>query len=62
MEPTLQAALLPKSTFQLVLEVSAKFDDYKLKDMKMDKPSRSKTFRQLTQNQVSNSYDYSLGH
>lgn len=44
--------LLPKSAFEHLLEISGKLDEYKLKDMKKEKPSRTKTNRQLTQNQV----------
>lgn len=53
LEPTLQAALLPKESFDLLLEVSKEFEKGTLKDMKVPKPSRQKANPQLTQNQAS---------
>lgn len=53
LEPTLQEALLPKSTWELLVEVSKMFDAGTLKGAKKEKPSRAKSNPQLTQNQVS---------
>jgi len=49
-ESTLQAALLPRETFNLLLEVSKQFDKRALKGMKPEKPSRKKKNPQITQN------------
>ena len=57
LEPTLQAASLPRSTWDLLAEVAKMFDAGTLKDSKKVKPSRRKSNPQLTQNQVSISYD-----
>jgi len=53
LEPTLQAALLHRETFNLLLEVSKQFDKGTLKGMKPEKPSRRKKNPQITQNQAS---------
>ena len=57
LEPTLQAALLPKTTFGLLLEVSKKYENGMLKGMKPQKPSRKKSL-ELTQNQASILLEY----
>lgn len=57
LEPTLQAALLPKSTWDLLAEVAKMFDAGTLKGFKKEKPSRRKSNLQLMQNHVSISYD-----
>jgi hypothetical protein len=54
LEPTLQAALLEKPAWDLMMTIADKFDNGELKDMpKKSKPSRVRKVNELTQNQVS---------
>jgi len=57
LEPTLQAALLPRTTFKLFLELSKQYENGKLKGMKPQKPSQKKIL-QLAKNQASILQEY----